>query len=88
MKKVFVLFGLVCAFSCSNPEDQATGNPDSTIFNENEVNNTNSGTQFNRATGSAALDSSAAPALEQENANSRTHGTNRPYGNGQDSGKK
>ena len=80
MKKVLVLFTLVGAISCSNPEDNATGNPDSTSFNQNEKNNTNAsgpGMEGSTDPKSASIDTSAAPALQKENANSRTEGTNR-----------
>jgi hypothetical protein len=79
MKKLMLLAIVMYGISCSDPEDRATGDPDSTMFNANDKNNTNSGTEFNNPQGSAMSDTSAAPALDKKNTTSPTHGTNRAY---------
>lgn len=90
MKKL--MLGMIFyAASCSNPEDRATGNPDSTTFNsdENKVLNSRPGpTDPNSQTDAEKPDTSASPATSIENTNSKTQGTNRSYGAGQDSSNK
>lgn len=88
MKKFLLLGLLISAFSCTNPEDRATGNPDSTSFNsdENKVLNSRPGpTDPNSQTDAAKPDTSTIPSTSIENSNSDTKGTNRSYGTGKDS---
>ena len=77
---------LISAFSCSNPEDRATGNPDSTSFNQDEKKNLNTATDFDKKE-TDGPDTSTSPATSKENAKSTTEGTNRSYGAGPDSSK-
>lgn len=72
--------------SCNNPEDKATGNPDSTSFNQDEKKNLNTATDFDKKETDRA-DTSRSPATSKENTQSKTEGTNRSYGTGQDSSK-
>lgn len=76
-----MLLGLLMyAVSCTNPEDRATGNPDSTSFNQ-------SGTDQNLNTGASAIidsqpsvtnsDTAATPSTS--NPNDKTDGSNRSY---------
>jgi hypothetical protein len=88
MKKLMVLALLMYATSCVNPEDKATGNADSTAFNQtgNENNlNTASDKPDNHASDN---DTSSSPATMKENSNSATDGTNRGYKAGGDSNRK
>ena len=74
---------LITAVSCTNPEDRATGNPDSTSFNsdENKVLNSRPGpTDPNSQSDAAKPDTSANPSTSKENSDSDTKGTNRSYG--------
>lgn len=90
MKRLMVLTLLIYATSCSNPEDRATGNPDSKTFNSDgkKVLNSRPGpTDPNSQTDAEKSDTSAAPATSKENTQSATQGTNRSYGGGQDTGK-
>lgn len=90
MKKLMLLALVLYNVSCSNPEDQATGNPDSSSFNtdEQKVLNSKPGpTDPNSQTDAEKPDTSASPATSKENANSGTKGTNRSYGAGKDSAK-
>ena len=77
MKKLILLALLVYGVSCSNPEDRATGNPDSSSFNTDEKKNLNTATDFKSNTD--IPDTSASPATSKENTNSSTTGTNRSY---------
>lgn len=77
---------LMYGVSCSNPEDRATGNPDSSSFNTDEQKNLNTATDFDQ-TSTDTPDTSASPATSKENTNSDTKGTNRSYGAQRDSGK-
>ena len=83
MKKFLLLALITYSFSCSNPEDRATGDADSTSFNANEQKSLNTATDFKNLDESA--DTSASPALDKKNAESETSGTNRPYTPGHDS---
>ena len=79
---------LITAFSCNNPEDRATGNPDSTRFNsdENKVLNSRPGpTDPNSQSDVAKPDTSNIPSTSKENSHSDTKGTNRSYGTKGDS---
>lgn len=90
MKKLTLLALLIYGVSCSNPEDRATGNPDSTSFNtdEEKVLNSRPGpTDPDSRTDVEKPDTSSSPATSKENANSDTKGTNRSYGAGSDSSK-
>jgi hypothetical protein len=82
MKK-FMLFALLTYMTaCTNPEDRATGDADSSNFNNDEQKVLNSPGE--RST-SADADSSVAPAVDVDNSKSKTSGTNRPYTPGGDS---
>ena len=88
MKRTILLGLLIAAFSCRNPEDRATGNPDSTSFNsdENKVLNSRPGpTDPNSQSDAARPDTSDIPSTSKENSNSDTKGTNRSYGTTGDS---
>lgn len=88
MKKLMIVLSLAYFASCSNPEDRATGNPDSTRFNsdENKVTNSRPGpTDPNGQSDVANPDTSISPSTSKQNANSNTSGTNRSYGNPRDS---
>ena len=89
MKKLMLLALLVYSTSCSNPEDKATGDADSTSFNQSG-NDNNFNTQDNLGSQSNpnANDTSSSPGTMKENANSETEGTNRSYKAGGDSAKK
>lgn len=72
---------LIYGTSCSNPEDKATGNPDSTSFNQsgNDKNlNTSSDKPDNQSHANDS-DTSSSPATSKRNADSGTSGTNRSY---------
>lgn len=74
--------------SCTNPEDKATGNPDSTNFNsdDNKVLNSRPGpTDPGSQSDVSNPDTSVSPATSDTNSNSSTRGTNRSYGTGKDS---
>ena len=89
MKKLIVLALMMYVTSCANPEDRATGDPDSTTFNQsgNDKNlntaNDDPGNQSNVENN----DTSASPSTSKENVNSSTQGTNRPYKAGGDTSK-
>lgn len=87
MKKMWLLAFLFFAISCANPEDRATGDPDSTSFNQsgNEKNLNNSNDDPNGLSQSMNNDTSSSPATMKENANNKTQGTNRSYKAGGDS---
>lgn len=88
MKRLMLLGLLIYGASCSNPEDRATGNPDSSNFNsdENKVLNSRPGpTDPNSQTDVEKPDTSVSPATSNKNSNSNTQGTNRSYGTGKDS---
>ncbi len=90
MKKLILLSSLIYFVSCSNPEDRATGNPDSSSFNNDEekvLNSRPGPTDPNSQTDVEKPDTSASPATSQQNTNSDTKGTNRSYGAGRDSSK-
>lgn len=81
---------LIYGVSCSNPEDRATGNPDSTSFNSDDqkvLNSRPGPTDPNSQSDVEKLDTSASPATSKENAHSTTQGTNRSYGVDHDSSK-
>jgi len=83
MKKLLLLALLIYGTSCSNPEDQATGNADSSSFNtdEEKVLNSHPGpTDPNGQSDVAGPDTSSNPATIQQNSDSKTDGTNRAYG--------
>lgn len=87
MKKLMLLTLLIYATSCSNPEDRATGDPDSTSFNQsgNEKNLNNSNDDPQGQASATMSDTSASPSNLKQNANSSTEGTNRSYKAGGDS---
>jgi hypothetical protein len=87
MKKLILLALVIYGISCSNPEDHATGNPDSSSFNTDEQKNLNTATDVGNPS-TERPDTSASPATSKENTNSSTKGTNRSYGTKQDSSKK
>lgn len=90
MKKLLLLALVLYNVSCTNPEDRATGNPDSSSFNtdqEKVLNSKPGPTDPNSQTDVGNPDTSASPATSQQNANSDTKGTNRSYGAGGDSSK-
>ncbi len=90
MKRLMLLSLMIYAASCSNPEDRATGNPDSTRFNadEKKVLNSRPGpTDPNSQSDAEKPDTSNIPATSKQNSTSGTLGTNRSYGTGQDSSK-
>lgn len=81
---------LVYCTSCSNPEDKATGNADSTSFNQSG-NDNNLNTATDKPGNQSHFennDTSSSPATSKANANSKTDGTNRSYVPGGDSTKK
>lgn len=82
MKKLIALFVLFSAFSCQNPEDNATGNADSSSYNKtgNEANfNTAGGNDIGNQSNVNNNDTSMSPATSKQNADTRTDGTNRAY---------
>jgi hypothetical protein len=88
MKKFMLLAMLMYAASCTNPEDQATGDADSTSFNQsgNDKNlNTSNGDEIGNQSHAVETDSSLSPETSKQNANSKTDGTNRSYVPGGDS---
>ena len=90
MKKLLLIALLVYGSSCSNPEDQATGNPDSTSFNQsgNDKNLNTSNDDPGNQSHANNNDTSISPSISKENADSRTDGTNRSYKAGGDSAQK
>jgi hypothetical protein len=90
MKKLMLLALLIYATSCSNPEDKATGDADSTSFNQsgNDKNLNTATDDLGNQSQATNNDTSASPATSKENANSATEGTNRAYKAGGDSSKK
>ncbi|GEO09612.1 hypothetical protein [Segetibacter aerophilus] len=90
MKKLIVLALLTYVTACTNPEDRATGDADSTSFNQsgNEKNlNTASDDPENQSHANNN-DTSAMPSTSKQNVNSPTEGTNRSYKAGGDSSNK
>lgn len=90
MKRLILLTVLIYGVSCSNPEDRATGNPDSSTFNSDEekvLNSRPGPTDPNSQTDVEKPDTSASPETSKENSKSSTQGTNRSYGTGRDSSK-
>lgn len=90
MKRLILLVVLIYGVSCSNPEDRATGNPDSKKFNSDEkkvLNSRPGPTDPNSQSDVEKPDTSVSPATSKENSNSTTQGTNRSYGTGKDSSK-
>lgn len=90
MKRLMLLFVLIYAVSCSNPEDRATGNPDGKRFNADEKKVTNSKPGPTDPDGQSDVerpDTSNIPQTSKGNTNSSTLGTNRSYGTGSDSSK-
>lgn len=89
MKKLIALAFLMYATSCANPEDKATGNPNSTSFNQSgNDKNFNTTDDPDNQSNVNNNDTSASPATSKENANSATEGTNRSYKAGGDSSQK
>lgn len=73
---------LIYGTSCSNPEDKATGNPDSTSFNndnEKVLNSRPGPTDPNSQSNVEGPDTSAMPSTSKQNVKSSTQGTNRTY---------
>ena len=84
MKKLMLFCLIMYTVSCANPEDHATGNPDFSSFNSDEekvLNSRPGPTDPNGQSDVANPDTSASPSTMQQNANSKTTGTNRAYGN-------
>ena len=82
MRKLMLMAILLYGVSCSNPEDRATGNADSTSFNsnENKVLNSRPGpTDPNSQTNGMRPDTSVSPSTSVQNSKSSTTGTNRGY---------
>lgn len=83
MKKILLLTLLFYTVSCSNPEDRATGDPDSTSFNQSgndkNFNTAGGGNDLGNQSNINEGDTSASPSTSKENANSKTQGTNRAY---------
>ena len=77
MKKLMLLALLLYGVSCTNPEDRATGDPDSTSFNADEQKTPNTATDFNNPT-TESPDTSSSPSVSTPA--SGTTGTNRGYG--------
>jgi len=87
MKRLMMLALLIYGTSCSNPEDRATGNPDSKKFSndENKVLNSRPGpTDPNSQSDVEKPDTSVIPATSDKNTNSKNLGTNRSYGTARD----
>jgi hypothetical protein len=87
MKKILLLALLIYGTSCSNPEDKATGNPDSTSFNQsgNDKNLNTANDDPGNQSHANNNDTSSSPATSRKNVNSSTQGTNRSYKAGGDS---
>ena len=87
MKKFMLLALLIYCTSCSNPEDKATGNADSTNFNQsgNDKNLNTATDEPGNQSHANNNDTSASPATSKGNVNSGTQGTNRSYKAGGDS---
>lgn len=80
---------LIYCTSCSNPEDKATGNPDSSSFNQSgNDKNLNTTDDLGNQSHADDNDTSSSPSTSKRNANSKTDGTNRSYVPGGDSAKK
>ena len=90
MKKLLLIALLVYGSSCSNPEDQATGNPDSTSFNQsgNDKNMNTPAPELGSQSEVNNNDTSSSPSTSDKNANPSTEGTNRSYKAGGDSAQK
>ena len=83
MKRLIVPAMIILSVSCSNPEDRATGNPDSKRFNSDEKKVTNSRpgpTDPESRSDVERPDTSEIPSTSSKNVNSATKGTNRSYG--------
>jgi hypothetical protein len=89
MKKLLLLALLIYGSSCSNPEDKATGNPDSIPYNKtgNETNLNTPAPELGNQSEISKNDTSSMPSTSAGNANSTTQGTNRSYSAGGDSSK-
>ena len=88
MKKLLLPALLIFAASCSNPEDRATGNPDSSRFNSDDkkVLNAGNGPLGNGGNKSDAKmpDTSVSHAASGKNADTSTKVANRSYGKERD----
>lgn len=83
MKRFILPALLIFSVSCSNPEDRATGNPDSKRFSTDEKKVTNSRpgpTDPGSQSDVERPDTSNVPATSSKNVKSSTMGTNRSYG--------
>lgn len=83
MRKLILPVLLISLFSCSNPEDRATGNPDGTRFNSDENKVLNSKPGANDPDGKSDVerpDTSTMTSSSSNGTNSKTSGTNRSYG--------
>lgn len=79
---------VIAAVSCSNPEDRATGNGDSSRFNSDDkkvLNSRPGPTDPNSQSDVEKPDTSNIPSTSKQNSNSTTQGTNRSYGTSGDS---
>lgn len=87
MKKLMLLALVMYGVSCSNPEDNANGNHDSTRFNADpsKTLNTNPGPTSPDTASSTMADTSSYPG--SKSAASPKTGTNRAYGTKSDSTK-
>ena len=90
MKKLMVLACLMYFASCSNPEDKATGNADSSSFNQsgNDKNLNTATDDIGNQSHANNNDTSASPSTSKQNTVTPTQGTNRSYGAGKDSSQK
>jgi hypothetical protein len=90
MKKLIVLALLTYVTACTNPEDKATGDADSTPYNRtgNEKNLNTATDKPENQSHANKNDTSASPSTSKQHVNSSTEGTNRSYKAGGDSSKK
>lgn len=83
MKKLMLLALLISALSCHNPEDNATGDADSSSYNktgnESNLNTAGGGNDLGNQSHTDDYDTSMSPSTSKQNADTRTDGTNRAY---------
>ncbi|MDQ6814701.1 MAG: hypothetical protein M3040_13250 [Bacteroidota bacterium] len=86
MKNLLMLALMIYCTSCAGPEDKATGNANSTMFNKSgNGQNLNAPASTGNQSTTNNNDTSAIPSTSKQNVNSPTEGTNRPYKAGGDS---
>jgi hypothetical protein len=81
MKKLMLMALLMYCTSCASPEDKATGDADSTNFNQSG-NNKNLNTATDEPGNQSHAnnnDTSASPATSKQNSNSGKEGAHRSY---------